>query len=68
MFIPEKMKLNKIQQCNLPTARDLFARVGYKTPIANQFSGDDLPPVTGNKVDNLALMEEYDKQRQNEEN
>ena len=67
MYVPDEMKLNRFQDVNIPENKSFFARYGYNSPNIDSFSGDDIPPEIGRKSDNLALMAEYDRQRQVEE-
>ena len=67
MFIVEKLKLNKFRECSIPKPCDYFKRLGSRSLPVSQYSGDEMIKE-GNKIDNLAYMDEFDKQRQSEEN
>lgn len=66
MYITEKMKLNKFRVCNIPRPSEMFSRLGYKSPVESMYSGDDIQKP-GNTLDNFALMEQLDNERQLEE-
>lgn len=68
MYIPEKMKLNRFQNVNIPANKDYFSRLGFVSPECLQYSGDDLPPDTGmTKVEQIADFEKYCEMKQREE-
>jgi len=66
MYIIEEMRLNKFVPVDIPSPRSYFQRLGAGTLPASQYSGDESIP-SGNKVDNLAYMDQYDKMKQKEE-
>lgn len=61
MLIVESLKLNKFVETNIPRPIDLFQRLGFCTPSASSFTGETIVP-SGTKIDNLALMDELDRQ------
>ena len=68
MRVPDSLKLNKFVRCNLPSGRDLFAKLGLlSVGSVAQYSGDEEPLPSGNKTDVMADMLEFDAQRQREE-
>ena len=67
MFVPDKLKLNKFVQCNLPTPRSLFAKVGMVKPESGIYTGEDVVPHSLNKTELYSLMDEWDAQRQRDE-
>lgn len=68
MFVPEKLKLNKFVLANIPSNKNLFARLGFLSAgTSGQYSGDDTLPLGQTKIDTFADMEELDRQRQREE-
>lgn len=68
MRVPDSLKLNKFVLCNLPSARNLFAKLGVMSVgSSSQYSGDQDSPVNGTKIDVMADMLAFDAQRQREE-
>lgn len=68
MRIPDSLKLNKFVRCNLPSGRDLFAKLGLlSVGSPAQYSGDEEPLHNGNKIDVMADMLAYDAMKQCEE-
>ena len=66
MIINERLKTNKFVDVNIPSPRAYFQRLGAGSIDLVEYSGDEMIKQ-GNKVDNLALMEDYDKLKQKEE-
>lgn len=68
MYVPESLKLNKFRLCNLPSARNLFAKLGIMSVGSdNQYTGDLVPDRPGTKTDIMADMLERDRILQQEE-
>lgn len=68
MYVPEKLKLNKFVLANIPSNKNLFARLGFLSAgSAGQYTGDNVLPMAQTKIDTFADMEELDRQRQKEE-
>lgn len=51
MIIIPSLKHNKFTQVNLPTASDLFARVGERVAPSSSYSGDETLDPSTSKVD-----------------
>lgn len=68
MYCPdEKMKINKFKLVAIPRNVAYVKRFGRVVAPANQFTGDELAPMTANKVDSFAAMERYDALMQQKE-
>ena len=68
MFVPEKLKLNRFVDVNIPDNRSYFTRFGKSVVPTGSYTGDDSAPMPKNKVDTFVDMEEFDRVRQLEEN
>lgn len=66
MYIPEKMKLNKFQDCAIPSNRDYFTRFGGAVVPDTQYTGDELCPEPMNKVEAIEDMQAYAEMKQRE--
>lgn len=67
MYIKDELKLNKFREVRIPSNAEYFARYGFTTSPDSQYSGDEDSPMPKNKTELFALMDEYDKMKQNEE-
>lgn len=55
MYCPDKLKLNKFKEVNIPSNRDYFARFGKVTVPSSMYGGDkQAVPMPMNKTDELA--------------
>lgn len=65
MYCPdEKMKINRFKSVKIPRNCEYVRRFGKLTPMDCQYTGDQLPPRSGNKVDMLYQAELMDLQDQ----
>lgn len=54
MYCPnEKMKVNAFKAVAIPRNCEYMRRFGRQVAVSSQFTGDERPPVQGNKVDML---------------
>ena len=68
MYVPsDDMKINRFQQVAIPKPSEYMRRFGALRAPANQYTGDELVPPSGNKVDMLAYADQYDAMMQREE-
>lgn len=51
MIIISSLKHNTFKQVEVPTARDLFARVGQRVAPASSFSGEESLDPSTSKID-----------------
>lgn len=49
--VPDKAKLNKFVYTSIPHPSVLMSRLGNRTPLANQYSGDEVLDFHQNKTD-----------------
>lgn len=66
MVIKEELRLNKFVAVSIPSPRSYFERLGAGVTAPTDYGGEEVLHQA-NKVDNLALMEERDRQLQKEE-
>lgn len=59
MYIPEKLKLNKFRQVDIPANRDYFARYGMLEVPASKYSGDESMPVNESKIDSIIAGQRF---------
>ena len=59
MYIPEAMKVNKMQHVHLPSNESYFSRVGSSFPGQQLYTGDEGAPIEQNKVDELDQYQRY---------
>lgn len=58
MYCPEKLKLNKFKQVQIPSNKDYFGRLGTSPVPSSQYTGEDnLAPFPQRKTDELASTE-----------
>lgn len=68
MYCPdEKMKINRFVAVKIPRNCEYVRRFGKQTPMDSQYSGDNVVPRNGNKVDMLYQAELMDLQDQRSE-
>lgn len=67
MFVPEKLKVNKLVQVDIPKPRDFFAQYGLHNASDAEYTGDNLASSPVNKVQELADIEAYDRMMQEKE-
>lgn len=68
MFCPDdKMKINRFTPVAIPRNCEYMRRFGKSTPLSNQYTGDERPPISGNKVDMIYQSELMDLQQQRED-
>lgn len=63
----KKLRLNELKIVSIPRNRDYFLRGGYVGVASSSFTGDEVAPTVGSKLSDLALMDEFDRQRLIEE-
>lgn len=66
MYVPEKLKLNKFRQVNIPSLRQYFSRYGFLNVPNSSYSGDTVLP-TGRKTDVLSAIDKMDRFHQYQE-
>lgn len=66
MYVPEKLKLNKFRQVNLPTLKQYFSRYGFLNVPNSSYSGDNVLP-SGRKTDVLSAIDRMDRYQQYQE-
>lgn len=71
MYVPEKLKINKLRVVSIPRAKTIMDRLQGRVPTPAAYSGDESMPMAQNKLDGLreaehSVMEEYDKMLQKE--
>lgn len=59
MYIPEKLKLNKFRQVDIPANKDYFARYGLVDVPASQYSGDNSMPQNQSKIDAILEADKF---------
>lgn len=68
MYCPDdKMKINRFKSVKIPRNCEYVRRFGKMTPMESQYTGDQLAPRSGNKVDMLYQAELMDLQDQRSE-
>lgn len=68
MFVPEKMKCNRLVQVVIPKGHDMYSRAsGLVLPPASEYTGEVLASRQVNKLDELADFDRFDNMRQREE-
>lgn len=67
MFVPDKLKLNKFKEVSIPENRDYFARYGFLRVPENAYSGEEVVPLSGTKIDDIEAGLEYDRLMQEKE-
>lgn len=64
MRVKKELKLNRFRVVAIPDNASYFQRFGNRVVESNLYSGDDeVVPQGLSKTDVLALMDEYDRQR-----
>lgn len=66
MYVPEKLKLNKFRQVNIPTLKQYFSRYGFLNVPNSSYSGDNVLP-SGRKTDVLSAIDKMDRYHQYQE-
>lgn len=66
MYVPEKLKLNKFRQVNIPTLKQYFSRYGFLNVPNSSYSGDNVFP-SGRKTDVLSAIDKMDRYHQYQE-
>lgn len=61
MYCPEKLKLNKFKQVNIPSKKEYFSRYGAISSPSQSYTGEEGSPVqTGlNKTEQLEATSRY---------
>lgn len=67
MYVPEKLKLNKFRDVNIPDNRDYFSRYGFLQSPANAYTGDVEASSPMTKIEEIEAGRQYDAMRQREE-
>lgn len=60
MYIPEKLKLNRFRQVNIPRPKDYFARFGNMSTPSGRYSGDQ-SLISGRKTDVLSRVDAIER-------
>lgn len=58
------MKINRFTPVAIPRNCEYMRRFGKSTPLSSQYTGDNMPPYSGNKVDMLYQSDLMDLQQQ----
>lgn len=68
MFVPEKLKLNKLVQVDIPKGRDIYRSVNQNMVIPDSaYSGDSPASFSNSKIQDIKDIEAYDRMMQEKE-
>lgn len=68
MYVPEKLKVNKFVDVQIPSNKDYFARLGRQALPDGQYTGDEAASMPSDKVSSISAEEQriFDEMRQAE--
>ena len=59
MYIPNKLKLNKFVDVNIPANKSYFARLGEVKPLPDSFTGDEIAIMNQDKIQQIEDYQKY---------